>query len=579
MSVILRTVRLFVIARPGLAGVLALGALQPAWAQANALARLEQRGQATQLIVDGQPYLIRGGELANTASSDAEYMAEVWPRLAAINLNTVLTGMSWAWVEPEEGRYDFSIADRCLAEARQNKLHIIFLWFASWKNGVTSFAPDWVKADQQRFPRARIASGKSLEVLSTLSEANRDADARAFAALMRHLSQTDREGTVIMIQLENEVGLIGDSRDRTPAANAAFAGPVPRELMDYLQAHRETLFPTLRQVWEAAGGHAAGTWSEVFGNSEKANEIFMAWNYARYMNQVAAAGKAEHPIPIFTNTWIVQPEDEHPGDYPSGGPEPMTIDIWKAGAPKIDFNAPDIYLPNFKDWTGWFHRPNNPLFVPEARGDQLGAAQAFYAVGRHNGMGYSPMGIDDTGRLRGFRGAVTSSNSMPLADLPMPRAYGVLRQLTPAILEAQAKGTITAVILDSANQKEGVALGNYIVQFNLLRNRRNPAEVPAFGYGLAIALGPDEYLVSGENLEVSFAPNTPGPAIVGLGTLQAGRFENGRWVTTRLLSGDDILLRYDLDKAAEINQSGSGLKFGTFGARRDVQRVRLYRYE
>jgi len=579
MSMTLRIVRILETARIGLVGALALIALQPAWAQSNPLPRLEQRGQATQLIVDGQPYLIRGGELANTASSDAEYMAEAWPRLASIDLNTVLTGMSWAWVEPEEGRYDFSIADRCIAEAHQNKLHIVFLWFASWKNGITSFAPDWVKADQQRFPRARIAGGKAVEVLSTLSEANRDADARAFAALMRHISQTDRDHTVIMIQLENEVGLIGDSRDRTPAANAAFAGPVPRELMDYLQAHRETLFPALRQVWDAAGGRASGTWSEVFGGGEKADEIFMAWNYSRYMNQVAASGKAEHSIPIFTNTWIVQPEDERPGDYPSGGPEPMTIDIWKAGAPKIDFNAPDVYLPNFKDWTAWFHRPNNPLFVPESRGDQLGAAQAFYTVGRHSGMGYSPMGIDDTGRLRGFRGTVTSGNSVPLADLPMPRAYGVLKQLTPAILDAQARGAITAVILDGANQKEDVPVGNYLVRFNLLRNRRNLADVPALGYGLAIALGADEYLVSGENIEVSFAPNSPGPGIVGLGTVQAGRFENGRWVTTRLLSGDDILLRYDLDKAAAINQSGSGLKFGTFGARRDIQRVRLYRYE
>ena len=201
MSMTLRIVRILETARIGLVGALALIALQPAWAQSNPLPRLEQRGQATQLIVDGQPYLIRGGELANTASSDAEYMAEAWPRLASIDLNTVLTGMSWAWVEPEEGRYDFSIADRCIAEAHQNKLHIVFLWFASWKNGITSFAPDWVKADQKRFPRARIAGGKAVEVLSTLSEVNRDADARAFAALMRHISQTDRDHTVIMIQL------------------------------------------------------------------------------------------------------------------------------------------------------------------------------------------------------------------------------------------------------------------------------------------------------------------------------------------------------------------------------------------
>jgi len=576
MSKTLKTARV----RIGLAGVLVLIVLQSACAPSNRLPHLEQRGQATQLIVDGQPYLIRGGELANTASSDAEYMAEVWPRLAGIDLNTVLTGLSWAWVEPEEGRYEFSIIDRCIAEARENDLRIVILWFASWKNGITSFAPDWIKADQERFPRARIASGKSVEVLSTLSEANRDADARAFAALMRHLRRTDRERTVIMVQLENEVGLLGDSRDRSPAADTAFAGPVPSELMGFLQANRESLFPTLRQVLASSGDRAEGTWSEVFGDGLEADEIFMAWNYARYMNHVTAAGKAEYPIPVFTNTWIVQPEDEGPGDYPSGGPEPMTIDIWKAGAPVIDFNAPDIYLPNFKDWVGWFHRPDNPLFVPEASGDQRGAAQAFYTVGRHSGLGYSPMGIDNSGRLRGVRGAAPVNEPLDLLrQLPLPRAYGVLKQLAPAILEAQANGVISAVILDADHQKEDVVVGDYVVQFDLLRNRRNPADVPAGGYGLAIALGPDEYLVSGENIQVTFAPNMPGPAIVGLGTAQAGRFEDGQWVMTRLLSGDDILIRYDLDEAAAINQSGSGLKFRAFGARRDIQRVRLYRYD
>ena len=180
----------------------------------------------------------------------------------------------------------------------------MLLWFASWKNGLSSYPPDWVKKDFERFPRAqRIARrGKSIELLSPFSEANRDADARAFAALMRHVKAVDgRQHTVIMIQVENEVGMHGDSRDRSPAADKAYAGPVPKELMDYLQQHKDTLIPEFRKVWEAAGFKTSGTWEEVFGKGAATDEIFMAWHFARYVGRVAEAGKAEYPIPMFVN--------------------------------------------------------------------------------------------------------------------------------------------------------------------------------------------------------------------------------------------------------------------------------------
>src|SRR5664279_4253949 len=214
------------------------------------IAHLEKRGAATQLIVDGKPVLLLAGETDNTASSDLEYMDTVWPKLVKMNFNTVLVGIGWDWVEPVEGKYDFTLVDGLLAGARKNNLHLIFLWFGSWKNGLSSFAPEWVKADQQRFPRARLKSGKGVEVLSPFSEANLQADTRAYTAFMQHLREADsKQHTVVMIQLENEVGLLGDSRDRSTEAEAAFAKPVPPELMDYLQKNKETLWPDLRKLW------------------------------------------------------------------------------------------------------------------------------------------------------------------------------------------------------------------------------------------------------------------------------------------------------------------------------------------
>jgi hypothetical protein len=540
---------------------------------------LEKRGQAVQLIVDGQPYLALAGETANTASSSLEYMDTVWPRLVEMNLNTVLVVVAWDWVEPVEGRFDFTLVDGLLEGARKHDLRLMFLWFGSWKNGISSFAPAWVKADQERFPRTQIKGGKSVEILSTLSDANLQADTRAYVAFMRHLAAVDAANrTVVMIQMQNEVGLLGDSRDRSAAAEQAFAGPAPAELTAYLKRNKTALWPDLRKLWESAGAKESGTWQQVFGPGAATDEIFMAWNYARYLEHMTAAGKAVYPLPVFTNSWIVQPEDKGPGDYPSGGPEPLTIDVWKAGAPSIDLNAPDIYLPNFDDWVGWFHRPDNPLFVPESRGDAGGAANAFYAIGQHAAIGYSPFGIDNVGRLLALRPGPDTPSTPPtaLGRLALPLAYALLDEMTPLILDAQSKGTIAAAWLTAEKQKRDIALGDYVVNVDLRRNRRDPSQAPPRGYAIVVSVAPNEYFVAGHDVQVTFTPATPGPEIAGLARVEAGRFVDGKWVTGRILSGDDILLDYDLAGAAARNQSGSGLRFRGDGP--SVQRVILYRY-
>ena len=545
---------------------------------APSIARLGKRGVATQLIVDGKPFLVLGGETDNTASSSLEYMETVWPQLVKLNLNTVLVGVGWDWVEPVEGQYDFTLVDGLLDGARKNNLHLIFLWFGSWKNGLSSFAPEWVKADQQRFPRARLKSGKGVEVLSPFSEANLQADTRAYTAFMQHLREADsKQHTVVMIQLENEVGLLGDSRDRSTAAKAAFAQPVPPELLDYLQKNRETLWPDLLKLWEAAGAKTAGTWTEVFGDSTAADEIFMAWNYARFMDHMAKAGKAEYPVPVFSNTWLVQPQDKVPGDYPSGCPEPLVIDIWKAGAPAIDINTPDVHLPNFSDWAARFHRPNNPLFVPESSGDAGGAANAFYSIGQHAAIGYSPFGVNNVERWGEVRPGSDTPTPTAIEHVPLAEAYGLLAQMTPLILDAQAKGTIGAARLNTQQQKDDISLGNYVVHVGLQRNRRSQALVSGLGYAIVISIGPDEYFVAGRNVQVTFSPNTPGSEIAGLARAETGKFVKGQWIPGRKMNGDDVLLDYDQASAAAKNQSGSGLIFGADGP--TVQRVKLYRYQ
>ena len=322
----------------------------------NDAPHLGRHGDATQLIVDGKPFLILSGELSNNAATALEPMETIWPKLVAGNLNTVLVGVSWAQFEPEEGKFNYSLVDGVIAKARENHLHIVFLWFGCWKNGTSSYPPYWVKKDFLRFPRIQIGEGKTVsvsgpvELLSTLSDATRDADAQAFAALMRHIKEVDgTQHTVVMMQVENEVGVLRDTRDRSPAANRAFAGQVPAELMNYLQSHKDTLIPEFREVWAANGYKKSGTWEEVFGPGKPAtleipiqttvsllgplehenswqhlhwasDEIFMAWNYARFLEKVAQAGKAAYDIPMYVNAWLQQPNHAWPGTYPSGGP-------------------------------------------------------------------------------------------------------------------------------------------------------------------------------------------------------------------------------------------------------------------
>jgi Domain of unknown function (DUF5597)/Glycosyl hydrolases family 35 len=529
----------------------------------NSLPHLEQCGNVAQLIVDGKPFLLLGGELHNSSSSSVAYMMPIWPRLVAMHLNTVLLPVAWETIEPEEGKFDFVCVDGLLDAARKNNLKLVILWFGAWKNTYSSYAPGWVKTNTERFPRVQTNNGQNTERLSPFSTAVRTADAHAFGMLMHHLRETDgNTHTVLMVQVENEVGVIPESRDHSAVANSSFSANVPSSLMTSLQKHLTSLNPELRAVWESAGGKKVGTWQEIFGKNSLTDDLFMAWNYATYVESVVAAGKAEYALPMYANAALIRPNYE-PGQYNSGGPLPHSIDIWRAGAPSLDFVAPDIYFNDFGRWAEAYARLGNPLFIPEAQSGTAGAGNALYAFGRLSAIGFSPFGIDDQSNLPADLSGIVSSTEH-LNNTAIGDVYTTLSALARTILEKQQSGAVTSALLEGEEQRAAkVSIGDFIATVT-----RSSSTAGARVGVMFIQTGPDEFLVVGSgDARVIFSTDKPGLPIVDIESIDEEIQKNGAWVPGRRLNGDE-------------NSQGQELKlYATDLPQHRIYRVRLYRYQ
>ena len=77
-------------------------------------------------------------------------MEPLWANLKEGGMNTVLAVVTWEQVEPVEGQFDFTVVDEMIKAARANDLKLAILWFGSWKNGMSSYHPVWVKKDNAK---------------------------------------------------------------------------------------------------------------------------------------------------------------------------------------------------------------------------------------------------------------------------------------------------------------------------------------------------------------------------------------------------------------------------------------------
>ena len=498
------------------------------YAQVNALQpRLVKINGVTRLFVKDKPFLILGGELGNSTTSDLQYMRPVWSKLKSMHLNTVLAPVYWELLEPEQGRFDFTLVDSLLAGARAQDLKLVLLWFGSWKNSISCYAPEWIKLNQENFERAKDSKGNGLEILSALNKTNLNADMQAFAALMKHIRLVDAgEHTVIMVQVENEIGMLSEAREYTAAADLAFKTKVPDELMSYLKKNKNDLVPEFAAIWQQHGFATTGTWEEVFGKGLSTDEIFQAWQYAVYTNAVAAAGKKEYDIPMFVNT-ALNYKHVNPGQYPSAGPLPHLMDIWQAGAPAINILSPDFYNPDYRHYSDLYTRRNNPFFIPEIRLEPGDAAKVFLAIGHYKAIGFSPFSIE----------SVVSPS-----EEPMTKSYALLQQLSPVILENQVTGKMEGILLDSANPKQEIVMGNYTLtishEYTLgwSAGSENPGW-PETG-GLIIQTASDEFIIAGTGIVVTFSSFTKKNQSVGILRAYEGEYINNVWKPGRRMNGD-----------------------------------------
>lgn len=517
--------------------LLAAGWMAAGQARAQEMPKLvEQQGRAT-LMVDGQPYFILGAQVDNS-SGWPERLDAVWPAAERLRLNTLEVPVYWEQMEPVKGRFDFTVVDSILQQARAHKVRLVLLWFGTWKNGKMHYVPDWVKSDTTTYPRMQSQAGVAIDVLSPNAAANLNADRSAFTALMRHLKQVDAQHTVILMQVENESGSLGLVRDFSPMAQKEFDGPVPAELVTAL-------------------GKRPGSWAQVFGDD--ADESFAAWSVSRYINSVAEAGKRELPLPMYVNNWLKSPRGfpitTVPGeDYPSGGPTINMFPVWKASAPSIDLLAPDIYVPNSERYRAVmreFHRSDNPLMIPESLGFEpfpgaTGYARYLYFALGDGAVGFANFGLD---RLR-VDGPLSGESQAQVEGF---RLLGSFAQELAALKFA---GKLqTSVEEDGISQKELEFGGadsadpswRVVVSFP---PSYDPPAAPVSttsdttglheGRVVVASLGPNEFLVAGIDCRVQFAlPVRSGGRQPQMLKVEEGRYDGTTWVPTRLWNGDE----------------------------------------
>lgn len=485
--------------------------------------KLIQKDGRYAFLVDGKPFLMLGGQIHNSSAWPVE-LPQVFESMASLHANTLEAPVYWEQFEPTQGHFDFTNVDALVNGAREHHLRLILLWFGTWKNGQMHYAPEWVKTDTKRYPRMIRNDGEPTDVLSANSRNNLEADKAAFVTLMRHLKEIDSEAhTVITVQVENESGGIGTIRDYSPEANAEFAKQVPADLLAI--THKQP-----------------GTWSQAFPG--EADEIFQAYHQARYINEIAAAGKAEFNIPLYINVWIDYPPAEvperrldQPGiGYPSGGAVQKFVGLWRALTPSIDMIGPDIYADDFGFVSDVIHAyalPNNPLWIPEIARNDSYARYLWLALG-NGGLGFSPFGIDQTGWNI-------------LGDDP-PKAHGanfaLLGPMSREIAQWNFEGKLKTSVEQVGKAEQEIDFGNWQASisygFPQSDGRRPPGTKDAHGVALIAQLGPDEFVVTGIDCSVSFhLPGKLPDLRMQILSAEQGYYENGTWHKLRLWNGDE----------------------------------------
>lgn len=491
----------------------------------KSVVKKDEKGIPT-LYVDGKPFFAYSGEIHNSSASSLSYMeGEVWPKLRGLNMNSVIVPVYWEVIEAEEGTYDFAIVDGLINQARQEGMRLIFLWFGLWKNGESMYVPGWMKQDTETYFHVRKANGEAINTISPLCEKAVEKDKTAFSALMRHIKEFDEEtGTVIMFQVENEIGLLGTECDYCQTAKDAFAREIPALIAEKCEV--------------------SGTWEEAFG--EDAPEYFMAYYFAKAVEEITAAGQKEYPLPCYTNAWLKQ-YPWYPGSYPSGGPARHVHKIWKAAAPSLFTLAPDIYVPYCANIMDEYAYEGNPLVVPEIREDAVAASYCIYAFGAKNAICFSPFGIEDLALdpvlidkppMEVMIALNIDPSAFDTRDSKeyLSRTYDLMHRLEPLYLKYRGSEHIKSFVRHSDTD-----YGTYLrfKEYDIAVAYAPKESAKPLGSGIVLELSENKFLLMGMMCSITFRPKPGEAKCADFVKLEEGNLEAGEWKAGRILNGDE----------------------------------------
>ena len=506
--------------------LLVILAVEATWCQTGeaTMPQIVEKDGRHALLVNEKPFLILGGQ-AHNSSAWPGMLPQVWSAIEAMHANTLEVPIYWEQLEPQPGKFDFSLVDTLLNQGRVHKVHLVLLWFATWKNGSNHYMPEWMKREAAKYPNITGRNGQPVDSPSPHTQAAMEADAKAFAAVMGYLKKADPQHTVLMVQVENEPGAWGSVRDYSANAQKLFEGAVPAELL------KPEILKALNKPVDVKG-----TWQEVFGDD--ADEYIHAWSVARYIGYVAAAGKAVNPLPLYVNAALRDPiTNPKANTYESGGPTDNVIPIWKAAAPAIDLLAPDIYISNSEKALkiiDLYCRPDNPLFVPEiGSGEEY--SRYLYAVIAHGGIGFSPFGIDDNGQGQGK--AETEARLASIAQ-EYAMAGPMMRELAKWSFEGKIKYVVETE--DHAEQTIDLDSWQAIVKFGASGWRENKPNSRPIGKAMVVQLGENEFILIGTLCHFTFKPiGANAGKAWQYQKVEEGTYENGSFKLLRIRNGDE----------------------------------------
>ncbi|MGA7833348.1 MAG: DUF5597 domain-containing protein [Terracidiphilus sp.] len=539
----IESMKVFVVATVLAASSLALA--QQAQRMERPIPSLVQKDGRYALIVDGAPFLMLGAQ-SNNSSDWPGTLNKVWPAIEYLHANTLETPIYWEQFEPKQGVFDYSAVDTILSQARQHRVRLVLLWFGTWKNGSQHYMPEWMKLRPELYSHVTNQKGELVDSPSPFAQASLDEDKRAFAAFMQHLKAADTDRTVLMVQVENETGTWGTLRDYSPEANQLFESPVPAEVL---------------KAMNKAAGSSAPNWREAFG--DEAEVCFHAWAVAKYVGQIAAAGKAAYPLPLYVNAALRDPlKPGAPGSYESGGPTDNVIPIWKAEAPAIDILAPDNYT---NEWAGYmkvldlYHRPDNALFLPETIPFSPQASWFFSVLGRQ-AIGYSPFGLDYTRSNHPDKMVANEPNAFLE---PTAQNYRLIAPMMRDIARLNFEGKLQAVAEEKGRANETLHFGSWdaVVSYGAERGGAGKGNPEPVGRVLIAQLKENQFLIAGYFCRVDFRPagtekqrssqhieigsgQIPSALIDGRWQhrqflrVEEGAYENGAFKFIRILNGD-----------------------------------------